>query len=160
MGKSILQDWVTNLGIKHQGVLISAVRGCDTANKFDASKEVVRYMRSAILNAHCGDASKAKSFIEVPKDENSFLNAMRRYFREYDSLPTHYVIHLAHAAEIIGYHHPGLNRDTSSKIEDIHGFMWLDFYRTFCDKLHLNVETKEQLDRRLNADEDTFGAAQ
>lgn len=59
MGKSVLQDWVTELpGLRHQGVLISAVRGCDTAARHSADKKLVRSLRCAVLNAFVGDPEK------------------------------------------------------------------------------------------------------
>jgi hypothetical protein len=33
----ILQEWVARLGLRHQGVLVTAIRGCATMPKEDAS---------------------------------------------------------------------------------------------------------------------------
>jgi hypothetical protein len=49
--KSILQAWVTELGLRHQGVLLTAVRGCDTWSKYSAEKPLIREMRGLILVA-------------------------------------------------------------------------------------------------------------
>lgn len=34
---SIIQPWVENIGLRHQGVLVSAMRGCDTAPRHGAA---------------------------------------------------------------------------------------------------------------------------
>jgi len=143
--KSILQDWVTKLGLRHQGVLLGAIRGCDGALRGDVSKPVVRCLRAAILHAHCGDVTRAATFMEwVPRAE---LQARLRVFRRnMDHLPVHFVMHLVQAVEVIGYKHPEA---------DIQG-EWYGFYRELCRKLHLNPESEHELDDRLNADEQTF----
>jgi hypothetical protein len=195
--RPIQQEWTTCLGLRHQGVLMAAVRGCDTAGKNDATKTLTRFYRAAVLNAHCGDPTKAQSFIEVPPDDpgnKSFHAAVKGFFAEMDALPNHYVMHFLHAAEIVGYYHPEVeSRVTGVKGGTLHrqplpdseaaslrkaveaGLrwsspdwfeawetsgtrkLWADFYAKACRKLHINPETKEQLDARLNADEDAFG---
>lgn len=152
--RSILQDWVQELGMRHQGVLVSSVRGCDTAPKEAGSKALTRYFRSAVLNAHCGDPTKAKSFIEVP-DYDMFKAAEERFFAEWDSMPLHFAMHFVHAAEIVGYYHPDQCNGKGSVAA-----LWYNFYLRACKKLHVNSETKAQLDMRLNADEESFGAQQ
>lgn len=148
MRKSILQEWVTELGLRHQGVLVSAIRGCDTAPKEDASKLFARAFRSYILNAHCGDATKAQTYIQgVTLDElEQRFNAFRRNLDHY---PHHYVMHMVHAIEIVGrkHNHPPTRR------------VFFDFYQQLCKGLHVNMESAEQLDDRLNASEAAFGAA-
>lgn len=147
--KSILQDWVMELGLRHQGVLVAAVRGCDDVPRHDPSKLLARCLRGEILNAHVGDASKARTFIQVVS-EDELADRMKAFLDNSDHYPHHYVMHLVHAAEVVGYKHPKmLSRD-----------MWLAFYEKACKKLHVNPETNEQLDARLNADEKTFFAAQ
>jgi hypothetical protein len=144
---SIIQGWVAQLGLRHQAVLLTAVRGCDTAPKGDPSKLLVRCFRAATLVPHCGDATRAQTFIQgVGEDE------LRRRFgafrKDLDHYPHHYVMHLIHSIEILGYKHP----DPSVRS------VWSDFYRRLCRGLHLNPETEAQLDGRLDADEETFGA--
>lgn len=147
--KSVLQDWVMNLGLRHQGVLVSAVRGCDTTRRDDKSKLIVRMYRDAVLNPHVGDSTKSKSYIT----KTDFVLLQQWFFelsRDHDHIPHHYLMHLMHAAEVIGYHHP----------LDQYRDNWLTFYLRMCNKLHVNPETKEQLDARLDASEDDFGKAQ
>ncbi|HYH69402.1 MAG TPA: hypothetical protein VD866_32205 [Urbifossiella sp.] len=146
--KSVLQDWVLSLpGLRHQGVLLTAVRGCDTAPKNDPSKLFTRSLRAVILNAFVGDAKKAATFIEVVPPT---MEAERfRLFRtNLDHYPHHYVMHLAHAVEIIGYHHP--DEETRDR--------WHSYYLRLCKGLHVNPESKEELDRRLTLAEEAFAA--
>lgn len=143
--KSILQDWVMNLGLRHQGVLLSAVRGCDTVSRDEASKWLARFYRACILNAHCGDIAKSKSFMVwlTPVD---FWGHANRVLNFHDHLPHHYIMHVVHSSEILGYYYP------EAEVQGI----WRDFYYLLSAKLHLNPETQMQLDSRLNASEVVF----
>lgn len=145
--KSVLQDWVMELGLRHQGVLLTAVRGCDTAPKNDPSKLFTRCYREVVLNAHCGDSLKAATFIERVT-ERELIERFNSYRKNLDHYCHHYVMHLTHAIEIVAYKHPSkFTRE-----------LWGSFYRILCKGLYVNPETEEQLDERLNADEKTFVA--
>lgn len=145
MSRSVLQDWVMALGLRHQGSLLTAVRGCDDAPKDDPSKKFIRCYREVILNAHCGDAAKAATFIERCSPAEVRLR-FRDFRRSTDHYPHHYVMHVVHSIEIVGYHHP----------DEAVRTLWQSFYFELCRSLHLNPETREQLETRLNADEQTF----
>jgi hypothetical protein len=147
--RSVLQDWVQTLGLRHQGVLVSAVRGCDTAAKGDVIKALVRCLRAEILNPHCGDAKKAVSYIEAC-EPNELERRMGAVLKSHDHYPYHYLMHLMHASAVLGYHH----RDEGAAER------WRTFYFAMVHKMHLFPETKSDLDRRLNADEAAFAAAQ
>ncbi len=147
---SILQDWVMELGLRHQGVLVSAIRGCDGVPKDDDSKGLIRALRCEILNAHCGDPVKAASFIEKVS-QNELARRMTAVTANFDHYPVHFIQHLMAAAEIIGYYDGYCQGN---------GLMWLSFYELLCKKLHVNPETKEQCDKRLDADEKTFAKAE
>lgn len=148
IAKSVLQSWVAALGLRHQGVLLTAVRGCDTAPKNDPSKMLARAYRGVILNCHCGDPAKAMTFIESPP-WNEVHDRMVAYRKNLDHYPHHYVMHLTHASEIVGYKHP------DRKVREC----WMHFYLMLCKGLHVQPETESQLDERLNADEATFAEA-
>lgn len=155
---SILKDWVQELGLRHQGTLLTIIRGCDTAPKNDPSKLFTRCVRDVLLNAHCGDAAKAATFIErVPT--GMVFDRFDAFRKNCDHYPHHYVMHMIHAIGIIGYKMP----DQVMWLEDIDDDssavqMWLHFYRKLCKGLHMNPETEEQLDERLEADELTFAS--
>jgi hypothetical protein len=145
--RSVLQEWVMRLGLRHQGTILTAIRGCDNAPKDDPSKRFVRCYREVVLIPHCGDPRKAATFIEKVSDEE-LIERFHEFRRSTDHYPHHYVMHLVHCIEIVGYKHP------VEKVREV----WLGFYLALCRALHVNPETEEQLDARLNADEATFAA--
>jgi hypothetical protein len=148
--KSVLQDWVLNLpGLRHQGVLLTAVRGYDGAPKEDASKALARCLRETFLCCFVGDSKKSVSFIEKV-DDNELQIRMKNFLHSLDQYNIHYVMHLFHAAEIIGFFHP--DALTASR--------WNTFYRMGCKKLHLHHEGLDELNERLLRDEVSFGKAQ
>ncbi len=143
---SVLQDWVMELGLRHQGSLLTGIRGCDTAPKDDSSKMFVRCLRDIILVPFCGDSKKSVSFIEHVDDLELDLR-FEAFRKNLDHYPHHYVMHLIHCIEIIGYKHP--NNQTK--------YRWYTYYVILCKGLHLNFETEYELDKRLNAREEDFG---
>jgi len=146
----ILQSWVSGLGLRHQGVLVSAIRGCDGQLRESPEKYLVRFYRGCILLPHCGDIRKAVSYMLWPEDPDELFEGTEDFFAGgLDHYPMHWLTHFLFAAEILGYYYPP--NDTSW----VRGF-WNGVYNRLVKKLHLYPETKEQLDRRLNADEETF----
>ena len=59
-----------------------------------------------------------------------------------DHMPIHFVAHLMHASEVIGYSHP------DSNIAEL----WETIYKIIVHELHLNVEPKEVFQKRLTDD--------
>lgn len=144
---SILQDWVTDLGLRHQGVLLSCCRGCDGVGKEDPSKAVIRVLRGVLFKSF---SAKPSSFIEVGVVHEDLEERFTRFLRDFDHLPVHYVMHLMFAAEIVGYKHP----TSGTRV------VWSTFYTRLVHKMHLRTETESRLDYRLNAPEDAFSAQQ
>lgn len=132
MLRSVLQDWVMTLPFRMQAVLISSLRGCDVARKNDACKSITRSIRSLVLQ----NADSSNSFIgrKVPEDEY-----VLKFLDDLDSLPLHFVMHTAHAVEIIGRYHPDLETQE----------WWLGLYKKMMKGLHVNIETPSQLRTRL-----------
>lgn len=139
---AVIQDWVVKLPLRYQGVLISSVRGCDTAQKDDPVKLLARSYRATIL---ISPSSKPSSFMDYISDERVSIR-MKSVCRDCDHLPHHYLMHLIHAAQIVGYHHP--NHLISER--------WKWFYQRMCHQLHMSHETKSMLERRLTANENKF----
>lgn len=139
---SILQDWVTQLGLRHQGVLLTAIRGCDSSPKEDLVKPVVRAVRYQILIPFDCE--------EVLRNSKGFMYYVGAYFSEdvlklsknMDQYPLHFIMHLIHAIEVIGYCHPEYG--ISSR--------FYNAYKCLVKALHFNAETKEEMDTRLNED--------
>ena len=139
MSNSILQDWVVALPIRHQGVLIAAVRGCDGLPKENNAKPLVRAVRGMFLrpaDARELDFPSAFMSLTITGDErNSF-------FSDWDMYPMHFIQHLMHACQVIGYKHPSGSRRA----------LFFTIYQRFVHKLHLNPESEIEMDRRLTED--------
>lgn len=149
---SVLQPWVMELDLRHQGVIVSAMRGCDIAPRHDPSKIAQRLLRGAVLETHVGKYGNPKTYIIYEQNAERWWELMKPFIRNWDHYPNHYVVHFMHAVEIIGYHGPDAHPVYKDRWE------WL--YKTMCLAMHVNCETQEQLDRRLSAPEDEFNAAQ
>lgn len=139
---SILQNWVENLSLRYQGVLLSGIRGCDFATKEDSSKKLIRAYRGYILISF---DKKPTSFIEYI-DIKELKERMIFFLKDFDHYPMHYITHLLYASEIIGYKHP------DKKIRKI----WHWFYKSFVYLLHLRPESKIKMEKRLEATEQKF----
>jgi hypothetical protein len=139
---SVLQEWVADLGLRHQGVLMSCIRGCDNVPKEDATKLLARCLRAAVLRSF---DERPTSFIEHV-DFAELRLRMVAVLQNHDHYPVHYLMHLMHGAEIIGYKHP--NEEIARR--------WRWFYTKLAQCFHLFPETGYDLEIRLGADEDTF----
>lgn len=138
----VLQDWVGDLPLQMQGVLVCALRGPDNAPKECTAKEITRALRSVVMN-------KARPFDE----RNSFCGdgsyrvspeVLRSFFRDHDQYPHHWYMHLVHAAEIVGYSHT---------VQLVSAF-WLQVYYKACEDLHMKPEDFQTFWDRLGADGD------
>jgi hypothetical protein len=145
----IVQDWAANLGLRHQGVLVSAVRGCDNVPRDDASKYIVRVYRGILLKSHCGDIKKAASFM-IPFEPKWWDSYKMEFLSSIDHYPNHWILHFMHACEIVGYKHS----DGPVRVA------FHQLYKRLVSKFHLYPETEMQLDYRLDADESSFAKAQ
>ncbi len=130
---SVTKAWVMTLPFRMQSVLMAAIRGCDITKKEDPSKAVARALRALLLN----NADSSNSFIVGDGTPNK--QSVVSFLGDLDAYPVHFIGHLMHAAEIVGYKHP------EAKIS----FWWQEFYAKLVAALHLNPETEEQLDVRL-----------
>ena len=147
MGQCVIQDWIFNLPFQQQSVLLLGCRGPDGIAKFHPSKEIVLRYRATILKAaYWGRPmvidEKADTFmsLEAFTDNAQWSRIVRTYLRHIDEMPHHHHMHLMHGAEIIGYKHPDkLFRDR-----------FFNFYMLCVHDLHLNMETEEEMDERLN----------
>jgi hypothetical protein len=143
--KSVLQDWVMNMGLRHQGTLLSGIRGCDTVAKNHPTKIIIRGLRADCLNAHNGDPTKALTFIK-PMPPEEFHDYLPTVLDSLDELPSHYLSHFMHSVQIVAFYHEDMNRRS----------LWNMLYLRICKRLHLHPETPADVDRRLNAPEVSF----
>lgn len=145
--RSVQPEWCRHLPLQQQSVLFLAARGPDGIPKKHPCKDVVRAYRGTVLVAarlgRClrwgEDADTFMSLADMA-DLEAWTGHVRWFFQTVDQLPHHYVLHLGHGAEIIGYKHPDERfRNT-----------WLEFYHELCRDMHMSPETENQMDERLN----------
>ena len=136
---SILRNWAMLLPIRHQGVLIAAVRGCDNCPRENSAKPIVRALRYAFLvPADERELDYPSAFMQ-----KTFTKVEAKGFLSYwDHYPIHFILHLMHAVQVVGYKHPDL--------EVRHEFISL--YRAMVEKLHVVPESDFQMDQRLTED--------
>lgn len=77
----------------------------------------------------------------VPYDQDAAFNHMRKvYLSHVDEMPHHFQLHLMHAAQIVGVHHP---------VESIKKW-WETFYLMIVNDAHLQPETPAAMNLRLS----------
>src|SRR5690349_12516011 len=131
----VFQDWILELTMQQQSVLVLACRGPDGIAKFHPTKEIVARYRATVLKAaYLGRAMRIDegddtTFMTLRhfSDDESWMLLTRDFFDHVDSLPHHYYMHLMHGAQIIGYKHP----------IELFCNRWGLFYQRCCHDLHL-----------------------
>ena len=135
MTESVVKGWLAlHCTFKQQTVLLSALRGCDGKPKDDPSKTLTKALRDAVL--YSADKDRKPGSFMSPEDVVAKLEA---FLADLDHYPVHWLMHFAHACEIIGYKHPDIWIRRR----------WLTLYRAICEKLNVMPEDPELLDARL-----------
>lgn len=138
---SVLQEWVQSLPYRMQALLMTSVRGPDGMSKNCNAKPLIRFFRGAIMlpaDRNYRDTSgNTDNFMWL--DYTSFNDYVIDFFSDHDQYPHHFIMHLIHAGQVIGYYHP----------KDEIRIKWYGFYAMACDSLHMNVETEAQISNRL-----------
>ena len=154
--RSVTQDWVQNLSLMQQTVLIELTRGPDNIPKYHPSKFLIRFVRRCFLVSALdgevidnpydprGGSFTGPSFqLHTNKADwdwtPQMYDCVSNYLKSVDEMPHHYHLHLMHGIEILGYKHPK---------EFIRDFWHLTYFR-FVNDMHLNIETEEEMDERL-----------
>lgn len=148
MSVCVFQDWLFDLTMQQQSVLVLGCRGPDGIAKFHPTKEIVARYRATVLKAAylgrpmCVDEGDDTTFMTLLQfSDDDHWNAMcRQFFNHVDSLPHHYYLHLAHGAQIAGYKHP----------METFRHRWGEFYLRCCHDMHMMAETEAQMDERLS----------
>ena len=134
-----LKNWFNDLPWMQQGVLMGALRNCDGYRSEGPHKILVRGIRGACIKS----AQSKGSFNARRPDLNLLLNASIQFVdKHFDHMPIHFVTHLMHAAEVIGYSHP------DNRIADV----WFDIYELIVSAMHLNTESLKEFQIRLADD--------
>lgn len=139
MSSYSLKLWFNDLTWMKQGVLMSCIRNCDSVISEGPYKILARGVRSCCIKS----AQTKGSFNARRPNPEKLLKASVDLVEDYlDNLPIHFVAHLMHASEVIGYCHPDVNiAETWSKI-----------YKMIVHELHLNVEHYIDFNNRLADD--------
>lgn len=146
--KSVLQDWVMDISLRQQGVLVIALRGPDGVCKEDPAKPIVRTLRALVMNSGREGKPMAMNmqWLSDPfmstayvSNNSSWTITVNTFMDEWDAYNIHFLQHLAHAFAVVGIHHP---------IEYVRVNCWW-FYEYTAHKLHYHPETKEEIQQRL-----------
>lgn len=159
MGVSVHPDWISELRLQQQSVLVLALRGPDGDPKHTPFKVLLRAFRGTVLKAakygrmlYMGERADNFMSLDVIGDEEAWRRAIAVYLDDYaDGAVLHHYTHFMHAAQILAYKHP----------DAVFRQRWLLCYVAFVDRLHLMPETESQMDARLSdwkrRQWDTFG---
>lgn len=138
--ETVLHDWVCLLPFQMQALLLTAMRGPDGNTKQNAAKSIIRYLRGIIIKAAGDWAGDNQDDDFMWGDYTKFNEYAFLFWHNHDEYPHHFIMHLIHCAEIVGYKHPNIHmRD-----------FWYEFYLDACTTLHMNPETEAEMDERLN----------
>lgn len=138
--ETVLHDWVCSLTFQMQALLLTAMRGPDENNKYNAAKAIIRYLRGTVIKP-AGNWSGLNDNDFMWGDYGHFLNKyVKEFWQDHDEYPHHFIMHLVHCAEVVGYKHP------DSAISNL----WLMFYSEACSAFHMKPETEIEMDNRLN----------
>lgn len=140
--ESVLHDWVHALTFQQQALLMTGMRGPDNNEKHCHAKYIIRYLRGIVLKpAGVWKGKNDNDFMWG--DYDLFMEYGKAFWSDHDEYPHHFIMHLVHCAEVVGYKHPDAN---------IRG-AWNWFYHKACQSFHMRFETEDMMDERL----DDFG---
>ncbi len=137
--ESVLHDWVHTLTFQMQALLLTAMRGPDENNKYNAAKAIIRYLRGVVIKP-AGDWHRRNDNDFMWGEWGEFPKSAKAFWVDHDEYPHHFIMHLVHCAEVVGYKHPQAGVR----------FIWTRFYLDACESFHMRPETEQQLDRRLS----------
>lgn len=144
--KSVQPEWCRKLNMQQQSVLFLAGRGPDGIPKKHPCKPIhVAYRACVFQAAKYGRplewGEKADSFMSLDVFASDYLweSAVETFFDYHDELPKHYLSHILHGAEILGYKHP------DPRFRD----RWYKFYVAMVESFHLVPESEAEMDKRL-----------
>ena len=130
--KSVVKDWLSDVSLQQQSAVLTCLRGCDGMYNADASKKLVKKIRSLVL--HNALSSNAPFMIEEIS-----IDDVKEIAKDCDKYPVHFYMHLCFACEIIGFKHP----DNSTKE------FFKESYHILVNAIRLKPETEEECDIRL-----------
>lgn len=135
--ESVIQEWVGGLPFMQQALLMTGMREPDGCPKYNTAKNIIKFMRGAVLKPAGQIEGNEDSFMWI--HYSVFDECMKHFFSDTDQYPVHFLMHLIHSAEVIGYKHD--NKLIAS--------CWLKFYKNACDAFHMTPETVQDMDSRM-----------
>ena len=167
---STVQPWLSTIPLMQQSVLLSAIRGCDGVTKEHGTKPLMRWLRRCILvsafdkvalndpllpggGQFTGPLKKDVPLVilENPDLRKKLVNEVladtaENFLNCRDEIPTHFFLHVAHAAEILGYKHP---------VPEVRMF-WQGLYHDICKACHMSPESEANMNHRLGDNENDW----
>lgn len=148
MRNSVLPDWISELPLQQQSVLLLGLRGPDGDVKHTPFKRLLRAYRGTVLKAAkynrtliWGEAADSFMGLYEIADPGLWGKLIKTFLDDQaDASILHHYTHFMHGAEILGYKHPDMNFRLA----------WMYCYEQFVKRLHLNVETGEEMNKRLS----------
>ncbi len=140
--ESVFHPWVHSLTFQMQALLTTAMRGPDNSRKHNPAKAIIRYLRGCVLKP-AGNWRGQNDNDFMWGDYKIFTQWSGQFWEDHDEYPHHFLMHLIHCAQVVGYHHP--DNEISRH--------WKAFYYLACHSFHMCPEKKEDMDKRL----DDFG---
>lgn len=132
--ESIIADWLFGLSWKMQTICLEMLRGPDTHHT-PTVKKLARWCRVQLIK----NADPNTSFMKKGVDEIKYLS-LEDISDELEYCTGHYIAHFVQMIACIGYFHP----DTEI------GLTAMKYYKHIVEHdLHLNVETRDEMERRL-----------
>lgn len=128
----IIEDWVFDLSWKMQTIILEMLRGPDT-HQAPTVKIMARWCRKLMIK----NADENTSFMKKGIDEKLSLEEISD---ELEYCTGHYIAHLIQMLACITYFHPEEKFRAIAKSYYVH---------IVEHDLHLNIETEDQIERRL-----------
>lgn len=122
-----------------QALLTTAMRGPDENSKHNAAKAIIRYLRGIVLKP-AGDWRRKNDNDFMWGEYDLFEKWAGTFWSDHDEYPHHFIMHLVHCAQVVGYKHP----DQKIRVK------WKAFYYLACLSFHMRPETESNMDNRLN----------
>lgn len=122
-------------------MILAAQRGCDGVGKQDVTKPIMRAIRAVTLVPYdARELFEPKGYMYF--EPNSFNEAVAVVSKSMDEYPLHFILHMIHGLEVIGYKHP----DHDVRLH------FINAYRKLVRKFHMMPESEHDLDARLTED--------
>lgn len=132
----ITHDWMDDISLACQGVLMLAQRGPDGSKKETLGKQMTRAIRAACLRG-----AHFKGHDDFMGNHSGMVDLeMAEYFiNDHDEYPHHWLMHLIHAGHIIAVYHDD---------HEVRRF-WRWFYMEMVKVFHMSAEADEDMIYRL-----------